>query len=367
MNERAPHNRSYTLTDIEQYLQGSLSPAEMHAIEKAALQDPLLADAIEGYRGSSMHIARMHLQDIQQQLLQQKNKQAVVIKGGFVAKRWWRAAAVIIALAGIGGTVWYLMHSSAGKQEIAITTAIPKKTASADTTITTERVSIETLPQPEPPGPARTSLADRKRLPTHSRNAVDQPPVADASASTTSPAKPEPPVTALADIQPDKAMKHAFVPLAAAPGKAAAAGQQQPMMLRGRATKDVDSSRSELSEVVIVGAARQTPKESAGYATQRSTAPVDSLNLSPDGGWSHFNEYFAGKLGADTHGEVVSDLLLDETGKIKDVIIIRAFDRNLDSFGHAMTRKIKQALLDGPVWLAGNVKKPGTFRLNLEF
>lgn len=77
MNEQAPHNRSYTLTDIEQYLQGSLSPAEMHAMEKAALQDPLLADAIEGYRGSSMHIARTHLQNIQQQLLQQKNWQAM--------------------------------------------------------------------------------------------------------------------------------------------------------------------------------------------------------------------------------------------------------------------------------------------------
>ncbi|SDX04273.1 hypothetical protein SAMN05444410_108121 [Hydrobacter penzbergensis] len=364
MNEQAPHNRSYTLTDIEQYLQGSLSPAEMHAIEKAALQDPLLADAIEGYRGSSMHIARTHLQNIQQQLLQQKNRQATVIKGGFVAKRWWRAAAVIIALAGIGGTGWYLMHSSAVKQEIAVAPVTAKKGVAA------APVATDTTTQPVEPALAQTSPADRKRLPTHNQNTVAQPPVANASASTTlSSAKTEPPVTALADIQSDKAMKHAFVPLAAAPGKAvaAAAGQQQPMMLRGRATKDVDSSKSELSEVVIVGAARQAPKEAAGHATQRSTAPVDSLNLSPDGGWNHFNEYFAGKLGADTHGEVVSDLVLDETGKIKDVIIIRAFDRNLDSFGRVMTRKIKQALLDGPVWLAGNVKKPGTFRLNLEF
>lgn len=34
--------------DIERYLQGQMSPAEMHALEKRALSDPFLADALEG-------------------------------------------------------------------------------------------------------------------------------------------------------------------------------------------------------------------------------------------------------------------------------------------------------------------------------
>lgn len=34
--------------DIEKYLRGELSPAEMHALEKKALSDPFLADALEG-------------------------------------------------------------------------------------------------------------------------------------------------------------------------------------------------------------------------------------------------------------------------------------------------------------------------------
>lgn len=34
--------------DIEKYLRGELTPAEMHALEKAALDDPFLADALEG-------------------------------------------------------------------------------------------------------------------------------------------------------------------------------------------------------------------------------------------------------------------------------------------------------------------------------
>jgi hypothetical protein len=40
---------TYTAADIERYLAGKLSPAERHAMEKAALEDPFLADALEGY------------------------------------------------------------------------------------------------------------------------------------------------------------------------------------------------------------------------------------------------------------------------------------------------------------------------------
>src|SRR5687768_17553486 len=35
-------------SDIEKYLRGELSPAEMHALEKEALNDPFLAEALEG-------------------------------------------------------------------------------------------------------------------------------------------------------------------------------------------------------------------------------------------------------------------------------------------------------------------------------
>ena len=34
--------------DIEKYLRNELSPAERHALEKKALSDPFLADALEG-------------------------------------------------------------------------------------------------------------------------------------------------------------------------------------------------------------------------------------------------------------------------------------------------------------------------------
>ena len=44
-------NIIYTARDIEQYLAGKLSPLQMHAMEKASLDDPFLAEAMEGYEG----------------------------------------------------------------------------------------------------------------------------------------------------------------------------------------------------------------------------------------------------------------------------------------------------------------------------
>ena len=39
----------FTAEDIRKYHEGKLSPAQMHAMERASLEDPFLADALEGY------------------------------------------------------------------------------------------------------------------------------------------------------------------------------------------------------------------------------------------------------------------------------------------------------------------------------
>ena len=42
-------HKVYTAEDFERYYSGQMSEAEMHALEKSALEDPFLADALEGY------------------------------------------------------------------------------------------------------------------------------------------------------------------------------------------------------------------------------------------------------------------------------------------------------------------------------
>ena len=42
-------NTKITAEDIEKYFQGKLTPQQMNTMEKAALDDPFLAEAMEGF------------------------------------------------------------------------------------------------------------------------------------------------------------------------------------------------------------------------------------------------------------------------------------------------------------------------------
>ena len=55
MNEGSTYH--YSAEDIQKYLQGKLNAAEMHALEKMALDDPFLAEAIEGYRDNVVNLS----------------------------------------------------------------------------------------------------------------------------------------------------------------------------------------------------------------------------------------------------------------------------------------------------------------------
>jgi hypothetical protein len=72
----------------------NLAPAEMHAMEKAAMDDPFLADAMEGYKNASL----ADLDSLKERL--DKRVGAVVPILNLKRKRftWVRAAAAIIII-----------------------------------------------------------------------------------------------------------------------------------------------------------------------------------------------------------------------------------------------------------------------------
>ncbi len=55
-------NHTYTAEDIRRYLNGEMPESEMYALEKAALDDPMLADAIEGFQASVAARGEMNTQ-----------------------------------------------------------------------------------------------------------------------------------------------------------------------------------------------------------------------------------------------------------------------------------------------------------------
>lgn len=50
MNDGSTYNKNYSAEELRAYISGQMPPAEMHALEKAALDDPFLEEAIEGMR-----------------------------------------------------------------------------------------------------------------------------------------------------------------------------------------------------------------------------------------------------------------------------------------------------------------------------
>lgn len=99
MSEKNNHSNQYSAAGIERYRRGELSAAEMHAMEKAALDDPFLADAMEGYtaRNQAAQSVQDDLATLQQRLaarIAEKEKTPAI---PFL---WWKAAAIVIVLVG---------------------------------------------------------------------------------------------------------------------------------------------------------------------------------------------------------------------------------------------------------------------------
>ena len=100
MNANHDHITHYSAADIQRYVQGKLSAKEMHAMEKAALDDPFLADAIEGMQ-QALHdhdesVVTGQLQELQQQI--QTRIAGTGKKARVITFHWWQAAAAAVVL-----------------------------------------------------------------------------------------------------------------------------------------------------------------------------------------------------------------------------------------------------------------------------
>ena len=122
MSDHKEHISQYSAADIQRYVQGKLSAAEMHAMEKAALDDQFLADAMEGmqlaFDEHKESVVTGQLQQLQQQFNARTNRTAKVV--AFKPFRYWQAAAAAAVVLIITG-VWMfsLNRESASDKQFA--------------------------------------------------------------------------------------------------------------------------------------------------------------------------------------------------------------------------------------------------------
>jgi hypothetical protein len=142
--------KTYTATDIERYHRGEMSVAEMHLLEKAALDDPMLADMLEGYRFTSTPVADLEsLQNNLRQRIERDRRKGVVI----FSSPWLRIAALFILIVGGGWLVFQTLSSKNAR--LAKSNAqeeqsqIPSKTDSTSLTVQTVAplLKADTLPK----------------------------------------------------------------------------------------------------------------------------------------------------------------------------------------------------------------------------
>jgi hypothetical protein len=139
VSENKNHIKNYSAEDIQNYVAGKLSAAEMHAMEKAALDDPFLADAIEGMEnGIDQHGSASldaDINDLQKRLSERINEKRKTKVIG-LDHLWWQVAAALIVLVG-AGTLTYtyfnksnFLNKNIARSEIkkpAIDTIVTKK------------------------------------------------------------------------------------------------------------------------------------------------------------------------------------------------------------------------------------------------
>ncbi len=121
-----------------------MSAAEMHALEKAAMDDPFLADALEGYSKLKAE-PNEDIAQLQKRLAARSHGAAVVpIKRNY----WWRVAALILLIGGLGTLTIFLNRF----EKTALSKNEQQNKASAVTIDTTQRAK-DTSSQGAAPAP----------------------------------------------------------------------------------------------------------------------------------------------------------------------------------------------------------------------
>lgn len=111
MEKRRPIQ--YSFEDIKRYRQGLMNREEMFAFEKASMEDPFLADALEGYMEADLALADEHLNNIRQKITNKEAKkdEAVVVTMPKRSFAMWKVAAMVIFMAGIGLLVYKIYNN----------------------------------------------------------------------------------------------------------------------------------------------------------------------------------------------------------------------------------------------------------------
>ncbi|MBZ4191071.1 anti-sigma factor family protein [Niabella beijingensis] len=268
----------YTVEDIQRYHSGSMSAAEMHEMEKAALSDPMLADALDGYRNVRPAVAATHLNEIRSLVSGQQNTPAAtapVVPLRPAATKWWRGLAAAAVIGVMAVSAWLFMKP--GKQEGLAPVAF------------TPQPSVTTQSVPPAGDTAPTSLSPDNR----DIAVLNKKEVRTGTARVPAPVVAEPQVPAeqmtlaldssvTADARDQQQTVIAAAPVAAEvmPGPKT---EKQRLMIRGVTTLPATQAAPEANGFLMT---RTTENYFIGKVVDSSGAPIQGVTITTPANYS---------------------------------------------------------------------------------
>jgi len=318
---------------IQQYLEGSLDEKLMHELEKRALEDPFLADALEGYAHSPA--AEHGLSILQRQLHerivhQQENKKVFDLS-------WQRlsiaaAAAVMFISAGI----LFWMNSQLPQNEMAATEKhVEVNLAPADTLATDNNLVVNEA----------IKAKEEKAASYNATKSAARPVVKSKlpAGSTSDHSK----TAALSNEEVGPPSEQAIEP--AAP--VAAAKEARMARLAGD-----DSMRM---------AAKKVSEPALAEVVVSRFSAIDDRKAIPNGGWEAYTRYLQESVakaaaGMAEKGTVIVAATVGPEGRIHDLRIEKALSAAADSLSLKIIRS-------GPAWKPAAGSLQSEVRINVNF
>lgn len=405
----------YTKADIDQYLSGTMSHDAMHKLERAALQDPFLADAIEGFGNVDSILADKDLKDIEAKILGNAEKAKII---AIPNKKWqWQksiAAAVVIVGIGVYALIAFNRNN---EKQIASTDVSKQKDSMTNSNITRadntqiphkpEQVIASAKETHKPPEQKDTKgymavpeaslttnatgsvssdklIAQSNQVNISNNNKAAGPSTTNAttyySLSTTTTDGSKKDELAKADIAPPAkayAEKETFAKNYddAIDKKANTAATAVPASGNAIISLPTIKMQKDTTTVYNYSTANISSKKAKAQTVAYKPTKEDSLTV-PANGWAAFNEYMRNNrsnsslsfdtaytpsrfVNAKTGEEVVGlEFTLDKDGKPQQIKVTQSLNPSADTTAIEM-------LKNGPKWRTSDKKQKG--KINIKF
>lgn len=347
--------KTYTAEDIRLYLEGKLSPAEMHSIEKASLEDSFLADAIEGMQqyanNETFFVGSAQLKESLSARVKKKRR-TVVMSLPMLAKI---AAILMIVVTGVAIIIY------TGKENEKESVEIVKKEE--------QQVRRTDAPHEDSKKPnddsTRRSLFSDTDVAAYKKEKASAP-LENQQARKINPAPPVPEIVKAEEFESASPQNLDSSPpidskansTAAQPLEGRVAGVDVSANRNQRKETDttlLENSKAELNEVVVTayGISKARNKlynsPSANNRTER--------RIVPDGGWLQFENYLDQNKNTTTYDTTLTgteklSFIIDTTGRPSLITIINSISPQHD-------KELIRLIDAGPAWevKTGNKRK----------